>query len=296
MGFEDRDYYRERQPSAELAGSVVVKLIVINCLVFLANLFFGGDQKVVFGALNLTPDALLHPLAWYRLLAYGFTHDPVNILHIACNMLGLYSFGRVLEDRYGWKEFLRFYLFAIVLGGLVWAGRNLLSNGFLVANFGGEPIQRVLYGASGGVTAVVLLFCLLYPRATVMLFLVIPAPAWVLGIIIVAIDMFAGHRDGIAHDVHLTGGLLALGYWYFGWNFGRLPGLAGIGQLGRSLGKSLRPRPNLRVHDPEAYYENLDAEADRVLEKVNREGEQSLTRDERQILEAYSRRMRQKLR
>jgi hypothetical protein len=50
------------------------------------------------------------------------------------------------------------------------------------------------------------------------------------------------------------------------------------------------------VHDPEAYYEDLDAEADQLLEKVAREGEGSLSARERRVLEAYSRRMRQKLR
>jgi hypothetical protein len=62
MGFEDRDYYREARPPAELAGSVVVRLIIINCVVFLANLFFGGQQNTVLRALDLTPTALLHPL------------------------------------------------------------------------------------------------------------------------------------------------------------------------------------------------------------------------------------------
>jgi membrane associated rhomboid family serine protease len=296
MGLENRDYYREGTPAPGLGGSVVVQLVVLNCVVFLANLFLGGDQDKVVRALELMPQSLLHPIQWYRLLTYGFTHDPQSILHILCNMIGLYSFGRVLEDRFGWKEFLRFYLLAIVLSGLVWTARNLLLNSVLVANFGGQAVNHVLYGASGGVTAVVLLFCLLYPRATVLLMFVVPAPAWVLGIIIVATDMLAGHGDGIAHDVHLTGGLFALGYWYFGWNLGRLPGMAELGKWGRSLGKSFKPRPDLRVHDPEAHYEDLDAEGDRVLEKLNREGEQSLSRRERQILEAYSRRMRQKLR
>jgi len=296
MGFQERDYYRAGEQTAGLAGSVVVKLIVINCLVFLADLFFGQQQHAVVGALELTPESLLHPLQWYRLVTYGFAHDPNNILHIACNMLGLYSFGRVLEDRFGWKEFLRIYLVAIVLGGLVWAGRTALLSDALGVHVGDKLWNAPLIGASGGVVAVVLLFCLLYPRATVLLFMVIPAPAWVLGVIVVAIDMFAGHSDGIAHDVHLTGGLVALGYWYFGWNFGRLPGMAVLAQLGRTMGKSLKPKPDLRVHDPEAHYEDLDAEGDRVLEKLNREGEGSLTRRERQVLEAYSRRMRQKLR
>jgi hypothetical protein len=50
------------------------------------------------------------------------------------------------------------------------------------------------------------------------------------------------------------------------------------------------------VHDPDAGYAELDEEADRLLEKVHREGEESLTKKERRLLEAYSRRMRQKRR
>jgi hypothetical protein len=50
----------------------------------------------------------------------------------------------------------------------------------------------------------------------------------------------------------------------------------------------------LRVHDPDAVDDTLDKEADRILEKVHRTGEQSLSGRERRILEKYSRRMREK--
>jgi hypothetical protein len=55
-----------------------------------------------------------------------------------------------------------------------------------------------------------------------------------------------------------------------------------------------RRRPPLKVHDPERFYQDRDAEADRALEKLHTQGEASLTAKERQILEDYSRRMRQK--
>jgi hypothetical protein len=208
-------------------------------------------------------------------------------------MLGLYFFGRALEERFGWKEFLRFYLLAIVLGGVIWALRNQFLNDYL---FAADNWRPSLVGASGGVTAAVILFCLLNPRATILLFMVIPTPAWLAGLLIVAMDMFGGGRDRIAHDVHLTGAAFAFAYWKFGWNFGRLPGMTAIGRSLRSIGKSLQPKPDLRVHDPEAYYEDLDAQADKLLEKVAREGEGSLSARERRLLEDYSRRMRQKLR
>jgi hypothetical protein len=50
----------------------------------------------------------------------------------------------------------------------------------------------------------------------------------------------------------------------------------------------------LKLHDPETYYHDLDSEADALLAKIHRLGEDSLTHEERKKLEDYSRRMRQK--
>jgi hypothetical protein len=69
-------------------------------------------------------------------------------------------------------------------------------------------------------------------------------------------------------------------------NFGRL----------RGGGPKVKSRPKLKIHDPERDDPNRkqDEEADRILDKVNREGMESLTSKERRILEEYSRRMRKK--
>jgi hypothetical protein len=66
---------------------------------------------------------------------------------------------------------------------------------------------------------------------------------------------------------------------------------------GMSLPKLLS-RPRLRVLDPgeDKRYHDLDEQADRILAKLHREGEGSLTAKERRLLEAYSRRVRQKRR
>ena len=53
MGYQDRDYYRDGQATDAWGTSVVVKLIALNCLLFLANLFFGGRENVITGALQL---------------------------------------------------------------------------------------------------------------------------------------------------------------------------------------------------------------------------------------------------
>jgi len=289
MGYQDRDYYREPSEGTYVT-SMVVKLIIINVVVFLADMFFWGSNHRLMAALALSPNALAHPWMWYQFFTTGFAHSPSSLWHIMGNMFGLYVFGRPLEDRFGPREFLRFYLTSLVTAALVWGVRN-----FLTGATGGP-----LLGASGGVTATIILFCLLNPRATLLLFFAIPIPAWAFGVFLVATDLFGHNQPGsgvqVAYDVHLTGAVFALAYWYFGWNFGRLPGFAALSRLFSSPPRWIKPGPSLKVHDPEEYYDNLDAEADRLLEKVNREGLSSLSDKERRVLEDYSRRTRQKLR
>jgi membrane associated rhomboid family serine protease len=292
MGFQDRDYYREGSQSGYVT-SMVVRLIIVNGIVYLADLF-SGPQHLVNWWLALRADTIVHPLSWYQFLTAGFVHappeSPAGFSHIFFNMLGLYCFGMPLEEKYGRREFLRFYLVAIVLGFIGWSASH-----YFLGNAGPNVM---CYGASGGVTAVTLLFCLLYPRATLLAAFLFPVPAWIVGIVIVVSNLFGTMHSagGVAYDVHLIGAGLALAYWRFRWNFGRLPGMDELRRLFRSPQRWFKPRPPIKVHDPEQYYDDLDAEADRLLEKVAQHGLSSLNDRERRTLEDYSRRTRQKLR
>lgn len=299
MGLQDRDYYRDSSQSTYVT-SMVVKLIIINGLIFLAELLAGRNaagQNYLATLLGVHASTIVQPAYWFQFLTAGFVHDPENIQHILFNMLGLYVFGMALEDRYGSKEFLRFYLIAVVLGFIVWSATHysLLANEFTGQELEKEAKRFVCFGASGGVTAATLLFCLLYPRRTLMINFLFPVPAWVVGGLIIVTNLLGGAK-GVAYDVHLVGAAFAAIYWYFGLNFGRLPGFDRIGKMFGKPQKWFKPRPPLKVHDPEHYYEDLDAEADRLLAKVAREGLSSLTNQERRLLEDYSRRTRQKLR
>lgn len=298
MGYQERDYYRE-EPTGNALGiavnSVVMRLIIINGMLFLANLLTSrkGDDDTtnwLTKLLLLHGDAILHPQMWYQFLTAGFVHSPTNIGHILLNMLALFSLGKPLEERFGGWEFLRFYLVAIVFSSIAWSTAQVLE---------GTP-KNLMLGASGGVTATIILFCLLYPRRTLLLMFAIPIPAWVAGLIVIAFDMFGAKMPWapnakIAYETHLAGAAFAVAYWYFGWNLGRMPGMAVLGAGAQKLGRAMQPpRADVRLHDPDDEYDDLDAEADRVLDKLHREGEAGLTKKERRVLEAYSRRMRQK--
>jgi hypothetical protein len=210
-----------------------------------------------------------------------------------------------VEDWLGRWEFLRFYLAAIVVGSVVHAARVCL---FVDPQWWS---YSTVVGASGAVTAVVILFVCKFPQVKLLLFFAIPVPAWLVGVIVIGQDML-GHggvqlnpfgstqaATQVAYDVHLAGAAFAAIYFFSGLNFGRLlPG--GWGSLVERAARPLRSRPNLRVHTPatddmdDNSYRDLDEEADRILAKVGSQGESSLTAAERRVLEDYSRRMRQK--
>ncbi len=264
--------------------TVVGWLILINVIVYLADGLFTPSGKLtqqdtftIHGFLACTPETLVKPWLWWRFLTYGFAHAPYPYLaHIALNMMGLWFLGRSVEEKYGSREFLRLYLVMIVLGSVVWSATNMAM---------GRP-SGPLIGASGAVAGVILLFVVNFPRQTLLLFFLFPVPAWLVGVMLVVGNLFghAGYGDQtIAYEVHLVGIAFAAAYYYLGWNLSWLGG-------GLSLDR-LKRRPKLRIHDPagSAKTGKIDREVDRILKKITDQGEASLTRKERRMLEAASR-------
>ncbi len=290
MGLYDRDYYRgETRPGLHVRApqSAVVWIILINVAVWLVGSFFFFDPlrslDRLSGWLALSGDALWKPWLWWQFVTYGFAHarDPQHILF---NMLGLFILGRDVEWTYGKREFIRLYLALVVAGGLVWSIASTITGNLI-------PVV----GASGAVAGIVVLFALHFPRRTLLLFFLFPMPAWVVGVLLVAFDILGalGHGgQNVAYIVHLAGAGFAFLYFKAGWRFSR---------LGEGLGSWLQRLrgPRLRVRRPdddagEDMEEDFSGEVDRILEKISREGEASLTRRERRVLQDASRRYQQR--
>ena len=305
MGIYDRDYYRGQQrPGMVLRGpsTAIGWLIAINVAIFILDGLVGPPKNgAISHALSLNTGVLTQPWLWWKFLTCGFAHASYPYYqHVLFNMLGLFFLGRIVEQRYGRKEFLWFYMVTIVLGSVSWCVLNSIN---------GLAADVSLVGASGAITGVVMLFALNFPKQTILLFFVIPMPAWVLGVMIVLFNLFgtagAGGEQGgpqIAYGVHLAGAGFALAYYQFRWNISRL--------VDRWIPKDLfKNRPKLRVHDPSNDYASNDGpsraelrqqakdkgnekEVDRILAKIHNEGEDSLTRKERRTMESASRRLR----
>jgi len=291
MGIQDRRYYRDDSPYTgfgtsfgQVGRSAVAILIIANVAIYVVDMFTTRTVTTDVGTitestgwlmswLQLRGDTLLKPWQWWQLFTYGFAHSPLNshagIWHLAFNMLGLFIFGRPVEQHYGKAEFLRFYLSSVVFCGLVWA---------VWAAVAGHPNHAVL-GASGAVMAVTMLFILNFPRQEILLMGIIPMQAWVLGVIFIGVELVrsANPSSPVAWQVHLAGIGFAFLYFRLGWNF--------------QFFNRLKRRPRVRIHrTPE---DKLKVEADRLLAKIHQEGESSLTRRERKTLERYSRMMRE---
>ena len=280
MGIYDRDYYQEEERrsfgGARFGGgrSVVINLILANVVIYVADLLF--EQRISH-LLALQSDLFRQPWMCWQLVTYGFVHSPDNIMHILFNMYFLWLFGTDVEPIYGKTEFLRVYLMATVLAGLAWVAFSTTSD---------RP--ATLIGASGAIMCVMILFVMHFPRRIFYLFLLIPVPAWALGVIYVLADVFGIEGGGtgnesVAHVAHLAGAAFGFIYYRAGLNLGRwVPSSLSL--------RSFRLKPRLRIHKPKDDHAELNKQVDSILEKISREGESSLTKSERRTLEEASRR------
>jgi membrane associated rhomboid family serine protease len=277
MGIYDRDYERGRgygDPPGYHAGgprTITTKLIIVTGAVYLAQLL---SENWVTNHFVLIDTWYQAPWQAFQLLTYGFLHSPKDLWHILLNMYGLWLFGRDVEAKYGPREFLVFYLAAIILAGLVWSASeaSLAQHAFLI-------------GASGGVAAVLVLYAFNFPHRKMLFMFVFPMPMWALAVLIVGMDALgAMSRSGsVAYTAHLGGAAFGMAYYRFGWRLGNwLP-------TGWKMPR-LRRRPPLRVLDPsDIEDDSTDTEVDDILRKIRDHGQDSLTRRERRILEQASR-------
>lgn len=290
MGIQDREYYRSEGPSFlggfSERGQVCKWLIIINVCVFLAQLVIDHRPQVgpspLTDALALSKDAVLHGQVW-RLVTYAFLHSTGSLWHILFNMLFLWWFGSRVEEIYGPREFLAFYLTAAVLGALAYIGWQVVDGSNAVA-----------IGASGAVLAATVVFACHYPHHKILLFFILPVPIWAMAVLLVAQDAFGllgGSRAQTAFACHLGGA--AFGFLYFRYQWRLLDLWTSL----RGSTERRRANPHLRLYreEPEmsrvppvpaavGVDEQLEAKLDAVLAKVSATGKESLTDDERDIL------------
>ncbi len=261
----------QTNPPVPRNQSVVVKLVIANVVVFILQMFAGDLQANGLGWISyyfgLSRDGLASGYLW-QLVTYMFLH--AGVIHILANMLIIYFAGRFLERVIGPKKFLMLYIIGGVAGGL--------------AQIAFSP--AILVGASAAGFACLIAFTTIMPelQLTMLLFFIIPvrmkAKYMALGAFAVSLlfTIFPP-GDNVGHLAHLVGCVAGWVYARFLGYGNKLP-LGGVFDTLKSKSKT-SARPPVK----DAKFTTVENEIDPILDKISKHGMQSLTPEERRILE-----------
>ena len=196
--------------------TITASIVIITCLISIAAF---SNQKVM-NDLIFYPAEIKSNNQYYRFFTYGFIH--ADIVHIAFNMISLWSFGKLLEtqglyNRITGEEFRTYKTLFGEQGGLIYLALYILA---IIASVIPDYIKhknnyayRAL-GASGAVSAVIFAAIALEPKALKLnLFLIpIPIPGYIFALLFVLLSTYLAKRgqDNIGHGAHLTGAVFGL--------------------------------------------------------------------------------------
>lgn len=177
---------------------VTLAILIITCavsLIYMQNFEF--KSKHMFNAW-----AIKHRKEWQRFFTGGLLH--ADFMHLAFNMLALYSFGAMVEEVFKDEQ-----LFGQRLGSLMFAFMyvSALAVSSIYSFFKHKDnIHYNALGASGAVSAVVYAAILFNPTGTIYLF-VIPIKAWIFGILYLIASWAMARKNigNIGHDAHFWG-------------------------------------------------------------------------------------------
>ncbi len=180
-------------------------LIGLNVIAYAVNAFL---NNALFGNFALWPFG--PQFAPWQILTYGFLHG--GLTHLLFNMFGLYMFGSDIENVWGQRRFVIYYLTCVVTAALAQLAVTWLTGSFYPT-----------VGASGGLFGILLAFGMMFPRRVVVLLIPpIPLPAWLFVTLYGLIELYfgiTGTATGVAHFAHLggmVGGYFMIQYWRSG--------------------------------------------------------------------------------
>lgn len=210
--------------------TVTKNLIIINALLFLGTIVaerYGIDLNDLLGLHFFLADKF-NPA---QLFTYMFMHGGLS--HLFFNMFAVWMFGRILEQVWGPKRFLFYYILCGVGAGIVqeivqFIHYETVLSSYANVDLGGQIVPMADYlnlmvtvGASGAVYAILLAFGMLFPNHEIFIIpLPFPIKAKYLVIGYAVLELYLGlsnnASDNVAHFAHLGGmifGFILIMYW-----------------------------------------------------------------------------------
>ena len=241
-----------------------IKLLVsVNFGIFLLQ-SLSRSEMIFFQLFGLVPKLIWSEFMIWQPVTYLFFHG--GIWHVLINMFVLWMFGSELERLWGKQRFLKYYFITGIGSGVMTSLFNLSSS---------TPVV----GASGAVFGVLMAYGITYPNRTIYLYGIIPIRS-MLFVIAVGLIAFVSSFDGtsrISHITHLSG--MVIGYiilkrrWHFN-------------DIWFSIRKKTLEYQIQREEKRLSHRQELENNIDKILDKINKQGFQSLSdKEEKQLYE-----------
>jgi membrane associated rhomboid family serine protease len=277
-----RPYYEQAPAQSSYSSfgigsklTTAVRRIIYACAgVFLLQIVLRSQEgDIYFRFRNLfafTPMSRLGTTHVWQYVTYMFLHS--DFWHIALNLFFFWMIGGIVEERIGTKRFLWLFFLAGIAGavaqGAIFPGSSTI-------------------GASAGIMGVAAAAAALYPDMKILFFFVLPMKMKYFLVVLVLLEVWgasaSGNGGNVAYFAHLTG--LAVGYLFVRHGM-KMTGTLNIlyyrlrGRVRGFVGQA----KTVHIDDDEKYRQ----EVDRLLDKIFREGTQSLTAQESEFLKKQS--------
>jgi len=282
MGLQNRSYNPSGGPApSRFANAPVVKwLMIANAIIFLLDYGTnpqGPENSPFFNFGHLSINNLQQFQLW-RLVTFQFLHG--DIFHLLFNMFGLYMFGPIAERWWGSRRFAWFYGMCGIAGGLAYAaiyfGTGLFSHH--------SPLSS-LVGASAGIFGIFVAVAIIAPNMKIQLiFPPIPMSMRTFAIGILAFGAFqiltSGNNAG-GEAGHLGGALI-------GFLLMKFPHLVPNNRGTQKRIKKAKRTYNPKIRPKSKVSKTESSRVDQILDKINEQGFQSLTKEERELLSEFS--------
>ena len=249
-------------------------LVSINFGIYILQ-SISGKEDILFKLFGLVPSAFISDLMLWQPFTYMFLHapfySPVGVSHILLNMLGLWVFGRELEQAWGKNYFLKYYF---ITG---------IGSGFITYIFQMGSDNPVI-GASGAVYGILLAYGISYPNRMLYIWGIIPVKSIWLVIIMGSIAFFGvlGNSDGISHVTHISGMIIGYVLLKKRWRW-------------KDILFAIRKKTiefQVQRHEEKHIKENmLQKDIDMILEKIQKVGFSGLSDEEKSKLYEASKKM-----
>lgn len=264
---------------SEVLMFVLIGSFILQCFCSLISLEI---ENKVYSYFSFSTSALESFFIWTP-FSYALLHD--GPMHLIMNLIGLFFIGKALENDIGRTNFCWLAGISSFVGALFWLFFN--DNG------------QMLIGASAVVMSSLACFCLRNPNQeiTILLFFILPCrlkPKWIIiGVLGVEIYGFIFSElqgaTGIAHSAHL-GGMMSGAFVYSFIKSGRYFPSFVFKLSSRFHKKNIRPtqnnnfiKSNFKVNLSSSI--DIQAEVDRILDKINDQGFGALSEKEKHTLE-----------